>query len=95
MKQIYNFEPKNPPVLSETILVEEIEKRKQKGQTITLFIAGIVIQLVILLFGLMAFDFYPIITMGCVVYALLSVAVSGIMAGVYVRREERVIYGNC
>ena len=94
MRQIYNFETKNPPVLSEAKLVEEIEKRNQKKQMTMLFVSGLVIQLVILLFGFMAFDFYPIITMGCVVYALLSVATSGVMAGIYVRREERVIYGN-
>lgn len=94
MKQIYNFEAKNPPVLSERILAEEIEKRNEKRQTTMLFVSGIVIQFVILLFGFMAFDFYPIVTMGCVLYALLSVAASGIMAGIYVKREERVIYGN-
>ncbi len=95
MRQIYNFEAKNPPVLSEAKLVEEIAKQNQKKQMTMLFVSGMVIQLVILLFGVMAFDFYPIITMGCVVYALLSVAISGIMASIYVKREERVIYGDC
>ena len=94
MKQIFNFEAKNPPVLREAILAEEIEKRNQKRQTIMLIISGIVIQFVILLFGFLAVDFYPIITVSCVGYALLSVAASGIMAGIYVKREERVIYGN-
>lgn len=94
MNQIYNFEVKNPPVLNEAILQNELDQRKKKLQTLTLILAGICIQFVVAMFGFMAADFYPVITVLCAIYVLLSVTGSGIMAGIYVKREESAVYVN-
>ena len=51
MKQIYNFEQHTPPVLNENMLRMEIERRKLHWQTALLFIAGLLLQIVVVLFG--------------------------------------------
>lgn len=92
MNQIYNFEIKNPPVINESILQNELDRRKTKLQTLTLILAGIFIQFIVAIFGFAAADFYPLITVLCVIYVLLSIAGSGIMAGVYIKRREGAVY---
>ncbi len=51
MKQIYNFEQHTPPVLNESMIRSEIERRKLQCQTTLLVLAGILIQIVVSLFG--------------------------------------------
>ena len=42
MKPIYDFEQMNPPVLNESMLRAELEKRKLKKQTTLIAICGII-----------------------------------------------------
>ena len=86
MKQIYNFEQHTPPVLNENILRVELEKRKEKQQVILLALANILFQIVLLLFGYVTFEAYPIITMISICYVVVSVAGSGMIAVVYAQK---------
>ena len=49
MNQIYNFEAKEPPVLTESMLRAELVKRRIRRQTAIAAVAGILIQIVFLL----------------------------------------------
>ena len=51
MKQIYNFEQHNPPILNENMIRAEMERRKQHWQMTLFVLAGILLQVVIALFG--------------------------------------------
>lgn len=86
MKQIYNFEQHHPPVLNESMIRTEIEKRKLHLQTALLVFAGLLLQVVIALFGYSALDWYPWVTALCFGYIIISSTGCGIIAVVYSRK---------
>lgn len=86
MKQIYNFEQHTPPVLNENIIRSEIERRKLQWQTTLLVLAGILIQVVVALFGYSAVDWYPWISVVCFVYIVISTTGCGVVAVTYSRK---------
>ena len=87
MKQIYNFEQVQPPVLNENLIREEIEKRRLRLQTALLALAGILLLVVIILLGFFVYKSYPWIALLCFVYAMVSTTGGGIMAIVFTRKE--------
>lgn len=86
MKQIYSFEQTAPPVLNENLLRTELEKQKLQRQTAILAAAGILLQIVVALFGLAAWEWYPLLTVLCLIYVLISATGSGILAVVCTRK---------
>ncbi len=86
MKQIYNFERHDPPVLNENMIRGEIERRKLHWQTALLVLAGILLQVVIALFGYSAMDWYPWISSVCFGYIIVSTTGCGVIAVVYSRK---------
>lgn len=86
MKQIYNFEQHTPPVLNENMLRMEIERRKLHWQTALLFIAGLLLQIVVVLFGYSALDWYPWISIICFGYVIVSTTGGGVIAVTYTRK---------
>ena len=86
MKQIYNFEQYNPPALNERIIREKIERRKLRWQTALIALAGILMQIIIAALGLGAVEEYPIITIFCCMYVLLSTTGGSILAVVYTQK---------
>ena len=86
MKQIYDFEQYNPPALNERIIRKKIEKKKLRLQTVLIALAGILIQIIIAIFGFEAMEEYPIITVFCCLYVLLSTAGESILAVVYTQK---------
>lgn len=86
MKQIYNFEQHTPPILNENIIRTEIERRKLQWQTTLLVLAGILIQTVVALFGYSAVDWYPLISVVCFSYIVISTTGCGVVAVVYSRK---------
>lgn len=86
MKQIYNFEQHTPPILNENIIRTEIERRKLQWQTTLLVLAGILIQAVVALFGYSAVDWYPLISVVCFSYIVISTTGCGVVAVVYSRK---------
>ena len=72
MNQIYNFEAKEPPVLNESMLRTELEKRRLRRQTAMAAIAGILIQLVLLLCAVLLAKEHLLLSILCVAYVILS-----------------------
>lgn len=86
MKQIYNFKQHNPPVLNENMLRSEMERRKLHWQTALLAVAGLLLQVVVALFGYSAVDWYPWISVVCFVYIIVSTTGCGVIAVAYSRK---------
>jgi len=72
MKQIYNFDTKEPPVLNESMLKTELAKRQLRRQTAMAAIAGILIQIVLLLCAVLLAKDYIILSILCVAYVIFS-----------------------
>lgn len=83
MNQIYNFEQHKPPVLNENMLRAELERRRLSWQTALLALAGILLQIVIALFGYSAIDWYPWISAICFGYVIISTTGCGVIAVTY------------
>lgn len=86
MKQIYNFEQHKPPVLNENMLRAELERRRLRWQTALLALAGILLQIVVILFGYSAIDWYPWISAICFGYVIISTTGCGVVAVAYSRK---------
>lgn len=86
MKQIYNFEQHTPPVLNENMIRSEMEHRKLQWETTLLVFAGILIQVVVALFGYSAVDWYPWISVICFIYIVVSTTGCGVVAVTYSRK---------
>lgn len=86
MNRIYNFEQHDPPALNENMIRAEIERRKLHLQTALLVLAGILLQVVIALFGYSAMDWYPWISSVCFGYIIISTTGCGIVAVIYSRK---------
>lgn len=80
MKQIYNFESKNPPVLNESMLRAELEKRKLKKQTILIAVCGIVSMLLLLILSVFLAEVEPVLAGICMTYVILSLTGSVVLA---------------
>lgn len=83
MKQIYDFEQANPPVLNENMLRNKMEERKLRWQTILLATAAFLMQIVMILLGLVTSVEYPWIAVGCFGYVVVSIMGSSVIAIVY------------
>ena len=86
MKQIYNFEQHKPPVLNENMLRAELERRRLRWQTALIAVAGILIQVLLILVGFVTKNEYPIITVICLLYVVISITGSSVLAIVYTRK---------
>lgn len=86
VKQIYNFEQHNPPIINENMIRAEMERRKQHWKTALLVLAGILLQIVVALFGYSAIDWYPWISAICFTYIVVSTTGGGIIAVIYSRK---------
>lgn len=91
MKQIYNFEQSRPPILNENMLRKEIEKRKTQRETIMLTIAAILIQAVVIMLGVFAYEIYPIITLGCTLYVGIATISSGAVAIAFTKKRRSLV----
>ena len=92
MKQIYNFDQHTPPVINENMLRNEMEKRKVEKQTAVLLLAGILIQIAVIMFGLCQINTYPVITMICNGYVVISILGSCILAIVCTRKGGNILW---
>ena len=86
MNQIYNFEQHKPPVLNENMLRAELERRRLRWQTVLIAVAGILIQVLLILVGFVTKNEYPIITVVCLIYVVISITGSSVLAIVYTRK---------
>lgn len=86
MNQIYNFEQHKPPVLNENMLRAELERRRLRWQTALIAVAGILFQVLLILVGFVTKNEYPIITVVCLIYVVISITGSSVLAIVYTRK---------
>ena len=86
MNQIYNFEQHKPPVLNENMLRAELERRRLRWQTTLIAVASILIQILLVLFGFVTKNEYPVITVACLIYVVFSVTGGSVLAIVYTRK---------
>ena len=86
MNQIYSFEQHKPPVLNENMLRAELERRRLRWQTALIAVAGILIQVLLILVGFVTKNEYPIITVVCLIYVVISITGSSVLAIVYTRK---------
>lgn len=92
MDQIYDFEQHSPPILNENILRAKLENQKLRRQTALVAVAGILLQIVMLLFGLISFEVYPLIALVCMGYVVLAATGGSVVALVFVKKGGK-IYG--
>ena len=86
MNQIYNFEQYKPPVLNENMLRAELERRRLRWQTTLIAVASILIQILLVLFGFVTKNEYPVITVACLIYVVFSVTGGSVLAIVCTRK---------
>ena len=86
MKQIYNFEQHQPPVLNENMLRAEVERRRLRWQTALIAVAGILMQIVLVALGIFVQYDYPIMTVICFGYVVLSTTGGSVLAVVCTRK---------
>lgn len=86
MNQIYNFEQYKPPVLNENMLRAELERRRLRWQTTLIAVAGILVQILLILLGFITKNEYPIITVACLIYVVFSVTGGSVLAIVCTRK---------
>ena len=91
MKQIYNFEQTQPPVLNENMIREEIKKRRVRLQTALLALSAILLLLTMITLGLFAYETYPLIALFCFLYALVSATGGSVLAVVFTRKGGQLI----
>lgn len=80
MKQIYNFEHKNPPALNESMLKAELEKRRLRRQTTLAAIAGILMQIALLLLSVVLWEHFMYLSIACALYVIFSATGSTVVA---------------
>ena len=86
MNQLYNFEQYKPPVLNENMLRAQLERRRLRWQTTLIAVAGIFIHILLILLGFITMNEYPIITVVCLIYVVISITGSSVLAIVYTRK---------
>lgn len=86
MKQIYDFEQHQPPVLNENMLRAEMERRRLRWQTALIAVAGILMQVVLVVLGLFVQYDYPIMTAIYFGYVVLSTTGGSVLAVVCTRK---------
>lgn len=91
MKQIYNFEQAQPPVLSERMIRLKLEKRRLRFQTALIALASILMVIAIILLGLSVYETYPWFTLFCFLYALTSTTCGGVLAIIFTRKGGQLI----
>lgn len=87
MRQIYDFEQYEPPVLNEAVLQKMLEKKRMRRQIILLAAAVVLSQAAMVLLGVLTREFAPVSAF-CFGYAAVSAAGSVVIAAVYSYRER-------
>ena len=94
MKPIYDFEQMNPPVLNESMLRAELEKRKLKKQTTLIAICGIISMLLLLLLAIIIAEAEPLLSGLFITYVIISLTGSVVLAILMHSGHGRLIQQN-
>lgn len=93
MKQTFDFEQFNPPVLNENILRQKLEKSAERRRTVLLAVAGALFQVVFILLGLLCWNSFPVLTLAGIGLAIVSMVGNGVITIVYTQKGG-VSYGS-
>ena len=89
MKNPYNFSPAPPPRLTERMLREELERRRQRRQLVLLEAAAVAWTLCVALLGLALYPYEPRLAVPCLLAAVTAVAGgAAVKVALYRKREE-------
>lgn len=91
MKQIYNFEQNSPPVINESRIREEIERRKLQRETALLAMGSMLTVLCFMLLTLKLYGIAPVLAAVCTVYAGISVTGGSVIALVFANKRRSLI----
>ncbi len=86
MKQAFDFEQFSPPVLNESLLRRELEKRAERRRTVLLAVTGALFQAVFILLGLLCWNTIPALTLACGGFAIVSIVGSGVITIIYAQK---------
>ena len=86
MKQIYDFEQYNPPIINENILNARLEQKRTARNAILTGIAVLVMQLLVLTMGYLLYEKYPLLTLLCVAYVIFSVISGSVISIIYSKK---------
>lgn len=88
MKQIYRFDGEMPPVLRETTLRAELERRRLRRQTTLLVLAGMLCLLCLFLTAGLLYPVYPALALACVVYLCAAVTGACVLTVVFMQKRR-------
>lgn len=86
MRQTFDFERFDPPILNERMLRRKLEERQERRRTVLLAVAGALLEAALVLLGLLYWTISPALGLGCFCLALISTASGGAVAIVFVQK---------
>lgn len=86
MNQIYNFEQYEPPIVNENMLKARLEKKKVIRNATIVATAGVLLQMMTLVIGILVYSQYPIITFLCVSYVVVATVGASVISIVYSKK---------
>lgn len=86
MNQIYNFEQYEPPIINENMIKARLEKKRVVRNAAIVAAAGVLLQMMTLVLGVLAYSQYPVITFLCVTYVVVSMVSASVISIVYSKK---------
>lgn len=90
MKQIYHFNKTAPPILRESALQKELERRRLRRQTTLLVLAGMLCLLCLFLTAGLLYPVYPTLTLACVAYLCAAVTGACVLTVVFMQKRREL-----
>lgn len=89
MNTVYRFDEKEPPVVTERMLREELKRRQLKRQIIWLYLASVIVSLCGVLFAFLIAPAYFVAAVCCIVGACAYLMFSGMISVLFYVRRNR------
>ena len=94
MKNIYDFEAENPPVLNENMLRDALKKRRTKRLAALLVFAYLPVYASAALLAVRAYKTAPMLTHICIAFIVFSALGSLLCAAAFSMKKEMIFNGN-
>ncbi|MDF2655448.1 MAG: hypothetical protein K0R19_1922 [Bacillota bacterium] len=91
MKQIYDFNRKSPPVITENMIRAEMERLKLQRETALLATGSLLIVLCLFIMAVTLYDSMPLLSIACAVYIYVSAAGGSVIALVLTQKRRSLI----
>lgn len=89
MNTVYRFDEKEPPVVTEKMLREELKRRQLKRQIVWLYLASVAVSLCGVLFAFLIAPTYFFAAVCCIVIACANLAFTGMISVLFYVRRNR------